>query len=197
MDKSAVRVRRKDTSPHQGADRVVTFPRVVLSEYDPEWPALFESEKERILEAIGPRVLAIEHVGSTAVPEMTAKPIIDVMVGTRNVAATADACTAPLQNIGYASVPLPAILDRRFFRRGAWLLECMYHLHMVELGGETWHRYTLFRDVLRAYPDVARTYQELKQQLAVEYRFDRSAYTAAKNWFVEGVIARAENEFKS
>jgi GrpB-like predicted nucleotidyltransferase (UPF0157 family) len=175
----------------------VTFPTVVLAEYDPRWPDLFEAEKKRILDAIGPRALAIEHVGSTAVPGMMAKPVIDLMVGTRDVATTADACTAPLQNIGYECVPLPAIMDRRFFRRGAWLLECMYHLHMVELGGETWHRYTLFRDVLRAYPDVARSYQELKQQLAAEYRFDRAAYTAAKNWFVEGVIVRAENEFKS
>jgi GrpB-like predicted nucleotidyltransferase (UPF0157 family) len=197
MNKSFVRVRRIDASPFQGVDRAVTFPTVVLAEYDPGWPALFEAEKKRILDAIGSRVLAIEHVGSTAVPGMMAKPVIDVMVGTRDVATTADACTSPLQNIGYECVPLPAIMDRRFFRRGAWLLECMYHLHMVELGGETWRRYALFRDVLRAYPDVARSYQELKQQLAVEYRFDRAAYTAAKNWFVEGVIARAENEFKS
>ena len=175
----------------------MTFPTVVLAEYDPRWPDLFETEKKRILGAIGPRALAIEHVGSTAVPGMPAKPVIDMIVGTRNVAATADDCTAPLQNIGYEYVPKPALFDRRFFRRGAWLLDCMYHLHMVEMDGETWHRYTLFRDVMRAYPDVARSYLELKQQLAAEYRFDRAAYTAAKNWFVEGVIARAGNEFKS
>ena len=175
----------------------MTFPTVVLAEYDPRWPALFEAEKERILDAIGPRVLAIEHVGSTAVPGMPAKPVIDVMVGTRDVAATADACTAPLQNIGYEYVPKPALLDRRFFRRGAWLLECMYHLHMVELGGVTWKRYMVFRDVLRADPDVARSYQELKRQLAVEYRFDRAAYTTAKNWFIEGMIARAGSDLES
>jgi GrpB-like predicted nucleotidyltransferase (UPF0157 family) len=169
----------------------VTFPTVVLAEYDPEWPALFEAEKERILDAIGPRVLAIEHVGSTAVPEMPAKPVIDLMAGTRNVAATADACTGPLQSIGYEYIPKPALSDRRFFRRGAWLLECMYHLHMVDLGGDTWNRYILFRDTLRADPDVARSYHELKQQLAAEHRFDRATYTAAKNWFIEGVIARA------
>ncbi|HEX6708696.1 MAG TPA: GrpB family protein [Rubrobacter sp.] len=171
----------------------MTFPTVILAEYDPGWPALFEAEKERIMDAIGPQALAIEHVGSTAIPGMPAKPVIDVMAGTRNVAETADACTAPLQNIGYEYIPKPALLDRRFFRRGAWLLECMYHLHMVELGGDTWYRYTLFRDALRADPDVARGYQELKQQLAAEYRFDRATYTAAKNSFVEGVVDEARN----
>jgi len=175
----------------------VTFPTVVLAEYDPRWPELFEAEKRRILEAIGPRVLAIEHVGSTAVPGMPAKPVIDVLVGTRNVAATADACTAPLQSIGYEYIPRPALSDRRFFRRGAWLLECMYHLHMVELGGETWNRYTVFRDALRADPEVARGYHELKRQLAAEYRFDRGTYTAEKNSFIEGVIARVGNGVES
>jgi GrpB-like predicted nucleotidyltransferase (UPF0157 family) len=63
---------------------------------------------------------------------------------------------------------------------------------MVDLGGDTWNRYILFRDTLRADPDVARSYHELKQQLAAEHRFDRATYTAAKNWFIEGVIARAE-----
>lgn len=197
MDTSAVRVRRKDISPPKGADRAVTFPTVVLAEYDTRWPDLFEAEKERILDAIGPRVLAIEHVGSTAVPGMPAKPVIDVMAGTRDVGATADDCAAPLQNIGYEHIPRPALSDRRMFRRGAWLLECMYHLHMVEMDGITWRRYMVFRDVLRADPVVARSYQELKRQLAVEYRFDRAAYTTAKNWFVESVIARAGNEFES
>jgi GrpB-like predicted nucleotidyltransferase (UPF0157 family) len=175
----------------------VTFPTVVLAEYDPRWPDLFETEKKRILDAIGPRVLAIEHVGSTAVPGMPAKPVIDVMVGTRNVAATADACTAPLQSIGYEYIPKPALSDRRFFRRGAWLLECMYHLHMVELGGESWNRYTVFRDALRADPEVARGYHELKRQLAAEYRFDRGTYTAEKNSFIEGVIAKVGNGLES
>jgi GrpB-like predicted nucleotidyltransferase (UPF0157 family) len=174
----------------------VTFPTVVLAEYDPRWPALFEAEKKRILDVIGSRVLAIEHVGSTAVPGMPAKPVIDVMAGTRNVAATADACTAPLQNIGYEYIPNPALLDRRFFRRGAWLLDCMYHLHMAELGGYTWNRYTVFRDALRADPEVARGYHELKQRLAAEHRFDRGAYTAAKNSFIEGVVARAGIELE-
>jgi GrpB-like predicted nucleotidyltransferase (UPF0157 family) len=175
----------------------VTFPTVVLAEYDPRWPDLFEAEKERILDAVGPRVLEVEHVGSTAVPGMPAKPVIDVMVGTRDVAATTDACAAPLQKIGYEYIPKPAVLDRRFFRRGAWLLECMFHLHMVEMDGDTWRRYTVFRDVLRAEPDVARSYQELKRQLATQYRFDRAAYTTAKNWFIAGVIARAGSEFNS
>jgi GrpB-like predicted nucleotidyltransferase (UPF0157 family) len=197
MNKSAVRVRRIDTSPLQGVDRAVTFPTVVLAEYDPGWPDLFEAEKDRILGAIGQRVLAIEHVGSTSVPGMPAKPVIDVMAGTRDVGVTADACTAPLQKIGYEHVPTPAFLDRRFFRRGAWLLECTYHLHMVEMDGDTWRRYMVFRDVLRADEDVARAYQELKRQLSAEYRFDRAAYTKAKNWFIEGVIVRAENEFGS
>ena len=175
----------------------MTFPTVVLAEYDPEWPALFEAEKKRILDVIGPQVLAIEHVGSTAVPGMPAKPVIDVMAGTNNVACTADACAASLQSIGYEYVPKPALSDRRFFRRGAWLLDCMYHLHVVEMDGETWHRYTVFRDALRTDPEVARGYRELKQRLAAEHRFDRGTYTAAKNSFIEGVVARAENLLES
>lgn len=171
----------------------MTFPTVVLVDYDPQWPELYEAEKKSILDAIGPHVLEIEHVGSTAIRGMPAKPIIDIMVGTRNVADTADACIGPLRNIGYDYVPKWALLDRRLFRRGAWLLGCMYHLHLAEFGGESWVRHTLFRDELRADPELARRYRELKQRLAVQHEFDRGAYTEAKRPFVNGVLAEVRN----
>ncbi|MCK4723405.1 MAG: GrpB family protein, partial [Dehalococcoidia bacterium] len=94
----------------------MTYP-VGIVNYDPQWPVLYEEEKGRILDVIGRRIAAIEHIGSTAVPELAAKPIIDIMIAVRRL-ADADECIEPLQDIGYEyvrefEVEMP---ERRFFR---------------------------------------------------------------------------------
>lgn len=168
----------------------MTYP-VGIVNYDPQWPVLYEEEKGRILDVIGRRIAAIEHIGSTAVPELAAKPIIDIMIAVRRL-ADADECIEPLQDIGYEyvrefEVEMP---ERRFFRKGP-PEERTYHIHMIELTSEFWERHLLFRDYLRTHPEVAQQYYQLKKELAARYGSDREAYAEAKTPFIESIVAKS------
>jgi GrpB-like predicted nucleotidyltransferase (UPF0157 family) len=169
---------------------------VEVMDYNPHWPKIFDKEKRQVLNAIGNKVVAIEHVGSTAVPGLGAKPIIDIMVGLRNL-SDAKHCIKPLASIGYEYVPEyeASMPERRYFRKGpSDKPHKHYHLHMVEYGGEFWKRHLLFRDYLQTHPDTASEYYRLKKQLAVEYRLNREAYTEAKTSFIEFVVSKANSE---
>lgn len=170
---------------------------VVIVDYDPHWPVLYEQEKGRIVSAIGPKVLAIEHVGSSAVPGLGAKPIIDIMVAVRRL-SDAEECIESLLSIGYEYVPEynEIIPERRYFHKGPAEART-HHLHMVELTSEFWERHLLFRDFLRRRPQEAKRYWELKKELAERFRSDREAYTEAKSAFIESAVARARAERES
>lgn len=176
--------------------KVMTRP-VVIVNYDPKWPKLFEKEKKLILGTIGHITVRIEHIGSTSVPGLGAKSIIDILVAINHL-CDAKKCIQPLQMIGYEYQPRHEahIPERRYFRKGEPPREQHYHLHMVELKSGFWKRHLLFRDYLRAHPEVAQEYQDLKKQLAMEYVLDREGYTEAKTPFIESVVvkARAEKE---
>ena len=166
---------------------------VVIVDYDPQWPILYEEEKRHILDAIGHVVVAVEHVGSTAVPGLGAKPIIDIMAAVRDL-DDAEQCFRPLQEIGYEYVPEheASIPERRYFRKGP--PEAHRHLHMVELASGFWERHLLFRDFLRGRPEVATQYYQLKKRLAARYGSDREGYTEAKTAFIRWVEGRARSE---
>ncbi len=164
---------------------------VAIVDYDHRWPARYEEERAKILKAIGDKLVLIEHIGSTAVLGLAAKPIIDIMAAVRRL-ADAEACIGPLQRIGYQYVPeyeleLP---ERRYFHKGSPESR-MHHLHIVEITSDFWRRHLLFRDYLRAHLEVAREYEGLKRRLAERHRFDRQAYTEAKTEFVQAVVERA------
>lgn len=166
---------------------------VIIVDYDPLWPRLFAEEKTRLTATIGPHILRVEHVGSTAVPGLAAKPIIDILIGLASL-DNAPPCIAPLEKLDYIYVPehekdLP---ERRYFSKGRDNVEgASHHLHMVTLDGSFWQRHILFRDYLRAHPGVAADYGDLKRQLAEQYRDDRSAYTNAKTDFITRVEQQA------
>ncbi len=167
---------------------------VVLVPYDPRWPSMYSKAQGEIQRVLGDRVLAIEHVGSTAVPGLSSKPIIDIMVGLRRLGEATD-CIGPLAGIGYeyrpdAELDIP---DRRYFDRGPPGTRT-HHLHMVEFAREFWMRHILFRDFLRAHPDRARQYGELKQRLSAEFTSDRVAYTDGKADFVRRTVEDARRE---
>lgn len=167
---------------------------LIVVDYDPQWPILYEEEKDRILGLIGRLVVAIEHIGSTAVPGLGAKPIIDIMVAVHRL-ADAEECVEPLRSIGYEYVPEynDIIPERRYFHKGPQGAHT-HHLHMVELTSDFWERHLLFRDFLRTHPEEARDYYDLKKELAVKYRSDREAYTEAKTAFIESVVDKARTE---
>ncbi len=165
---------------------------VKIVDYDYQWPSLYEQERRRILEVIGHIVARVEHIGSTAVPNLGAKPIIDIMVAVNHL-SDADKCIGPLKSIGYDYVPEfeESMPERRYFNKGKRPKEQHYHLHMVELAGDFWKRHILFRDHLQTHPDTAKQYYELKKRLALEYGSDREGYTEAKTYFIESIVSKA------
>ncbi|MBN1954768.1 MAG: GrpB family protein [Anaerolineae bacterium] len=167
---------------------------VVIVDYDPQWPIRYEEEKLRILKVIGDKVIDIQHVGSTAVPGLGAKPIVDIMVAIYSLDDAAT-CFDPLAAIGYQYVPEyeAFIPERRFFVKGSPETRT-HHLHMVERRSNFWRDHLLFRDFLRTHPEVARRYHALKRELAQRYGTNRNGYTDAKGAFIEATITQAHIE---
>ena len=161
---------------------------VIIVEYDPQWPVLYRKEKIRILETVGPKIFAIEHIGSTAVEGLGAKPIIDMMAGVHGL-SDADECPPQLKKIGYIDItPQPDNLEW-YYCLGRGPHSPGYHLHLVKFESTHWRKHLLFRDFLQTHPEVAQEYYELKKRLASEYRYDRVGYTNAKTLFTESVTS--------
>jgi GrpB-like predicted nucleotidyltransferase (UPF0157 family) len=154
--------------------------------YDPAWPERFAAERDRVAAALGDRALEIHHIGSTAIPGLDAKPIIDTMVVVRRLDDAVD-CIAPLRDLGYAFIDYPQNVDRRFFRKGK---PRTHHLHIVEAGSRSLIEHLAFRDALRADADLRRRYRALKHDLRTRYARDRAAYSEGKGTFVQKVLAR-------
>ena len=160
------------------------FEEVCLVAHDPRWAAQFVEERDRLVALFPDRFAAIEHIGSTAVPGLAAKPIIDIIAGVKTM-TEADALLEPLCAHGYeTSAEFNATLpDRRWLMRHA-LGKRTHHLHLVIFGGEPWMHQLRFRDLLRADAAIAARYEQLKRDLAGQYRHDREAYTHAKTAFI-------------
>ena len=173
-----------------GLERAV----VRLEAHNPEWARLYERERARLSAALGTHVLDLQHVGSTAIPGIVAKPILDIAAAVRSFEA-AFVCIEPIVALGYAYYGENGIPRRHYFvRRDPVSGQAIIHLHMNELGGPDWENQILFRDYLIAHPEAAAQYSALKRDLAAQYPHDREAYTEAKAPFIEHVLrlARAE-----
>lgn len=157
---------------------------------DPGWPARFEEEAAR-LRAIFPADLLIdlEHIGSTAVPGLPAKPIIDILATVPDLEAARARLVEPLEAAGYAFWHDNPDTDRLFFVKGLppSAPRRTHHLHIMEAGSGAL-KHMAFRDYLQGRPGEAKRYADLKQDLARRYRTDREAYTAAKGAFIEQVL---------
>lgn len=166
---------------------------MVIVDYDPRWPELFAEEAERLRQAMGEGLAAVEHVGSTSIPGLSAKPVIDILVGVRALGEGEQAVPA-LNALGYECRGENGIPGRLFFRKGLVQGRRTHHLHMVEPGHEQWVSMLLFRDHLRAHPDEARRYEALKHDLARQFRDNRRAYTDGKAEFVRAALEKAQDE---
>jgi GrpB-like predicted nucleotidyltransferase (UPF0157 family) len=162
---------------------------VEICPYDPAWPNLFAALGVRVRDALGSVALRIDHIGSTAVPGLAAKPIIDVQV---SVAALdpVDAYRVPLEGLGLVFRPENTERTKRYFREAPGTRRT--HLHVRRAGSWAEQFALLFRDYLRARPEDRERYAELKRRLANELRDDRHAYTEAKGPFIWEVMARAD-----
>jgi GrpB-like predicted nucleotidyltransferase (UPF0157 family) len=163
---------------------------VRLVPYDDLWPREFAVEAARIESACEDLPIRVEHIGSTSIPGMPAKPVIDILVG-----CPANANRAPyvaaLRQIGYVHRGNNGIPGRNYFVRGS---PRSHQVHLVNWSSGLWRDHVVFRDYLRSHADVARQYEELKRQLAITFADDRRAFSDAKAPFVRAVLRDARRD---
>jgi GrpB-like predicted nucleotidyltransferase (UPF0157 family) len=160
---------------------------VRLAPYTPRWAELYAEEAARIRALLGDELLEIEHIGSTAIAGMEAKPILDIGAAVRSFEA-GSRCVGPLERLGYRYMGEYGIPGRHYFVKGS---PRTHHLHMVAIDSEEWRINLVFRDALRASPELAERYRDLKRRLAAEFENDRVGYTEGKAEFIRSVLRRA------
>ena len=166
---------------------------VEIVDYDPRWPLLFDEEAARLRAVLDPSlIVGLEHFGSTAIPGLSAKPIIDILIAVRSLAVARATFVDLLRGLDYVYWADNPKKDRMFFVKGMppFGSKRSHHVHVTEPDGEVWQRLA-FRNYLRAHPEEAETYERLKRRLAVEHPTDREAYTDAKSAYVESVMRKA------
>jgi GrpB-like predicted nucleotidyltransferase (UPF0157 family) len=163
---------------------------IAVVEYDPSWPAQFRAEAAALTEVLGPWLVGpIEHIGSTSVPGVDAKPILDMMAGVHDLAAASDAIPL-LGGQGYIHYQHRPATLAFYKQRPGDPGQDSHHLHLTEPGSSLWRERLAFRDALRADPALARQYQQLKVQLAADSP-DLAVYTAGKRAFIVRVLKEA------
>jgi GrpB-like predicted nucleotidyltransferase (UPF0157 family) len=163
-------------------------PPVIIEAYDPSWPLKFEAEKGALSRVLSPWLAgSIEHVGSTAVRGLAAKPVIDIMAGVTDLASSMPAVAA-LKSLSYCYFPYKAD-EMHWFCKPSDRVRT-HHLHLIPCGSRLWQSRLAFRDLLRSDAAARRAYEALKLALARQYRDDREAYTDAKTEFIQNALSR-------
>jgi len=164
---------------------------VVIVPYDPEWPRIYDEESKLIRGAVGGIIRSLEHVGSTSVPGLWAKPIIDIIAGVDGQ-ADAERCRALLQPKGYDDASAGDNPDW-YYCLGKGPHSPGFHLHLVKEGCQFHRKHILFRDWLRTHTVDAEAYKKLKLSLSKKYRNDRVAYTEDKTEFINSIVEKAKH----
>jgi len=160
---------------------------VEIAPYSADWPAQFAAEQALLQPLLAPWLVGpIEHIGSTAVPGLAAKPVIDLMAPVASLAAS-EAAIAAAADAGYLHHPYQAEVMHWFCKPSPQ--HRTHHLHLVPLGSPLWQARLAFRNALRASPALCEAYARLKHQLAAQFPNDREAYTQGKTGFVQRVLA--------
>lgn len=166
---------------------------VQLRPYDSNWPMEFEKEKQRLLDVFGDNIIAVEHTGSTAVPGLPAKPLIDMIAAIYSFNELED-FIEPLKRLSYEYMPERMYADRKFFPKGS-RSNRTHHLNLVlKDNPKQWSSLLLFRNYLREHEAARDEYAQLKTSLAAKYSDNREAYTKSKNDFIQRILQVASNE---
>lgn len=168
---------------------------ITVVEYDPSWPLLFEDEASLIKGIPKDNLVAIHHIGSTSVPFLAAKPIIDIMPVVKDLSAV-DAVSDEFVKIGYEYLGPFGIEGRRYLRKGGDERTHQIHIFQVE-DKHNIIRHLAFRDYLRSHREVAKEYAELKKDLAMKFPYDSESYSDGKEEFVQRVEALAREEYNN
>ena len=161
---------------------------VVLRDYDPEWTRTFEAEKKEIMSAVGDNISSLEHIGSTAIHGMLAKPEIDILIGVETL-SDADRCIEGFARVGYAYYKRFEEFEpgRRYFRKSDGIVP-LVHVHVYQVASREYQERLLFRDFLRQHPEEAAIYAAYKTSLLQTLGNDRSSYSGAKDRFVLNML---------
>ena len=167
---------------------------VEIADYDPRWPELFAAEAARLRPAFGPSLAAMEHIGSTSVPGLAAKPVIDIQAVVRSL-RDMEAITPRVVALGwiqgiFALDPARRLYFKKYDASGIRT----HQLHVYEADHPVAAAHLLFRDYLRTHKEEAQRYEALKRELAVPFRHDRLGYNDAKTDYIETVITKAREQ---
>lgn len=160
--------------------------KVVLSEYNSDWVALFEEEKQRLLSVCEDKIKTIEHVGSTSIPGLIAKPLIDIALTFENW-ESGNALIEPIVSLNYEFIAGAGVADRLLFVKRVDG-DSYYHIHAYSQGSTNYKNQILFRDYLRNHKEIAEEYAQLKKNLYEEYKDNRPRYTEGKEKFIIGLL---------
>ncbi|MGZ4056440.1 MAG: GrpB family protein [Bacteroidia bacterium] len=165
--------------------------KIELSEYNPDWQNIFLKEK-MLLETVLPIGSRIEHIGSTSIKDLCAKPVIDILCGVDNFLISSDLIDKITGlNYQYIEQYNAIIPDRRYFKKTG---ENNFHIHLVQYDGQFWERHILFRDFLRKNEIIKNEYASLKRQLAQKDWIDGNEYAGAKTEFIKAIEEQAKRE---
>lgn len=164
--------------------------KVEVVQPDPKWREAFEVESKRLADTLGENIIAIHHIGSTAIPNIYAKPIIDLLVEVKDLIKI-DEQNAAMQLLGYQIMGEFGIPGRRFFRKENSDGIRTHHIHIFEVGSPQIKRHLAFRDYLIAHPEDAQQYSDLKRKLAQEYPTDIEGYMDGKDGFIKEIDRKA------
>ena len=164
--------------------------RVRVLPHDPAWKRAFDAEADAIARALGDLVAAVHHIGSTAIPGIPAKPIIDILLEVGDIARL-DENPSALERLGYEALGEFGIPGRRYFRKDDAAGERTHQIHAFQTGSPETARHHAFRDYMIAHPESARAYGELKQRIALQHPNDIQAYMDGKDAFIREHQAKA------
>jgi GrpB-like predicted nucleotidyltransferase (UPF0157 family) len=158
--------------------------------HDPKWQEMFKVESDQVIEALGKNVVAVHHIGSTAIPRIYAKPIIDLLVEVKDIAKV-DEQNISMELLGYEVMGEFGISGRRFFRKDNQEGIRTHHVHTFTIGSDQVKRHLAFRDYMVVHPEDAQSYSELKRRLAREYLTNIDGYMDGKDGFIREIDKKA------
>lgn len=164
--------------------------KVEIVPHDPRWREAFEAEAKQIASALGENIVAVHHIGSTAIPNIYAKPVIDLMVEVRDITEV-DGRSSAMESLGYEVKGEFGIPGRRYFRKDNREGIRTHQIHAFETGSSEVERHLAFRDYMIANPEDAQRYSELKRQLAEEHPQSMDGYMDGKDGFIKEMDRRA------
>jgi GrpB-like predicted nucleotidyltransferase (UPF0157 family) len=164
--------------------------KVEVVPHNPRWRDAFEAEAKHVAAALGDNVVAIHHIGSTAIPNIYAKPVIDLLVEVRDIAEV-DVRSSAMESLGYEVMGEYGIPGRRYFRKETREGIRTHHIHVFEAASAEVERHLAFRDYMIAHPGEAQRYSELKRKLAEEHPQSIDGYMDGKDGFIKEIDRRA------